>query len=99
MKVPVAAGVLAALAPLLDVRAAVDTATREKIEVAGTERSYFLFVPESVPAARPAPVLTEWRELAGQEGFVLVAPNASDDRYWQIRRGGYLMCRSTSHAA
>lgn len=76
--------------------------TREKIQIAAEERSYYLFIPDSLATARPAPVLVllhgsfsngmallgEWMELADREGIILVAPNSLDERHWQIRRDG-----------
>jgi poly(3-hydroxybutyrate) depolymerase len=72
------------------------------INVAGEERSYYLFVPNSVTDATPAPLLVllhgsgqvgrdlvrKWTDLASAEGFILIAPDAADTRYWQLNVDG-----------
>jgi len=76
--------------------------SRETIDSAGAKRSYYIYVPDSLAASTPAPLLVllhgsgqngaalmrEWTELAADKGIVLVAPNALDNLYWRLRSDG-----------
>jgi poly(3-hydroxybutyrate) depolymerase len=76
--------------------------TKETLTVNGSERSYFLFIPEGLDQATPAPVILllagsgrdgwslvkKWRKLAKKEGIVLVGPNAADPRGWSSKLEG-----------
>lgn len=68
------------------------------------ERSiaYYLFVPRSVVAATPAPMVVllhgsgrngstlvePWKDLASQEGIILVGPDAQDSQAWNVPADG-----------
>jgi poly(3-hydroxybutyrate) depolymerase len=82
--------------------AAFATAKPEKqtINSLGTERTYYTFVPEKLTA--PAPLLlllhgsgrdgmsqiNEWKDLAGKEGIILVAPDSANSREWSMNTDG-----------
>ena len=67
----------------------------------GRERSYYLFVPEPVPAS-PAPLivtlhgsgrngrilLESWKRLAQKEGIILVGPDALNPAFWAMPADG-----------
>jgi poly(3-hydroxybutyrate) depolymerase len=71
-------------------------------ESAGVKRSYYLFVPESLEADQPAPVMLmlhgsygsgidlvgKWTDIATRDGVILVGPNSIDDTVWQLRPDG-----------
>ena len=74
---------------------------RESIRENGQSRTQYLFVPESVPAERPLPLvlllhavsdgrtLTEaWRPLAQRHRFILLAPNTASSPGWTMRNDG-----------
>jgi len=68
----------------------------------GTNRTYYLFIPEKASTGAPAPMLLllhgsgrdgksqmdQWVSLAKTEGVVLVAPDASDSRAWRVPQEG-----------
>jgi poly(3-hydroxybutyrate) depolymerase len=68
-------------------------------ESRAVQRTYYEFVPDSLTADHPAPLLIAlhgsggrgsgiirpWITLAAQKGFVVVAPNSLDVLYWKIR--------------
>ena len=72
---------------------------KETFQVAGQKRSYFLFIPETIEADQPAPVVvmlhgsysdgreltSKWIDIARRDGLILVGPNALDWTRWQIR--------------
>ena len=76
--------------------------SRETLESHGRKRSYYLFVPGSVSAAAPAPLLVvlhgsgrngmslveKWKELAAAEGFIVAGPDASDAAGWRTPEDG-----------
>lgn len=71
-------------------------------ESEGIKRSYYLFIPESLAADQPAPVMLmlhgsfgsgidlvgKWTDIANREGVILVGPNSVDDTVWQMRPDG-----------
>ncbi|HEY7377895.1 MAG TPA: dienelactone hydrolase family protein [Steroidobacteraceae bacterium] len=71
-------------------------------ESAGAKRSYYLFIPESLAADQPAPVMLmlhgsygsgidlvgKWTDIATRDGVILVGPNSLDDTFWQLRPDG-----------
>jgi poly(3-hydroxybutyrate) depolymerase len=75
-----------------------DKIVREKMESGGRERIYYLFVPETLDASKPAPLLVTlhgsgrdgssliepWKKLAAKEGIVLVGPDAADRQEWAV---------------
>jgi poly(3-hydroxybutyrate) depolymerase len=64
-----------------------------------SDRSYYLYVPESAHADEPAPLLVllhgsggsaermvqQWTSLAEEHGLVLVGPESKDPLRWQLR--------------
>jgi poly(3-hydroxybutyrate) depolymerase len=62
----------------------------------GKNRSYYIFVPDSVKPATPAPLIVmlhgsgrngqplveKWKELAAKEGIILVGPDAINSEGW-----------------
>lgn len=76
------------------------------------ERTYHLYVPESVTPETPAPLLVllhgsgrdgtslieEWRKLADEEGILLVGPDALDPRSWAIPQDGPRLLRDVVDA-
>jgi poly(3-hydroxybutyrate) depolymerase len=76
--------------------------TKEKFTFGDQVVSYFLYVPRTVSAQAPAPLLLllhgsgrdgrvlidEWKKLADKEGIVLVGPNAQDAQAWYIPTDG-----------
>lgn len=91
---------LLALAMLGSPIAAADVVQRS-IDLNGTSRSYYLYVPERVKG-RPVPLLMLlhasyqdgeritrlWKDKADQEGFVVVAPNAIKNDGWRMEKDG-----------
>lgn len=87
---------LAVCAPL----AAGDTLTKETITYYGQQHSYFLFVPTSATPNAPLLMLLHgsghdgqslidpWKELAGREGIILVAPSSLNPATWQAGLDG-----------
>jgi len=67
--------------------------SKEYIEHNGKKRVYYLFVPETLDPAKPAPLLVtlhaartngkrmivEWEQMARKRGIILVSPNALND--------------------
>lgn len=79
-----------------------DRIVKEQIVSRGKKRTFYLYVPKSVKADKPAPLivmlhgsghngeilLEKWKELAGREGIILAGPNASDSHQWRIPHDG-----------
>lgn len=77
---------------------------QNELKSEGKERSYYLFVPESVKKNSPAPLLVllhgsgrdgkilieHWKKLAEQEGIILVGPNATRSTGWAVPEDGPL---------
>jgi len=71
---------------------------KEKIVSQGKERGYYLFVPDSVKAGTPAPLLVllhgsgrnghslveKWKDLARKEGIILAGPDSTDSSRWAV---------------
>jgi poly(3-hydroxybutyrate) depolymerase len=71
------------------------------------ERTYYLFVPSTVSAEKPAPLIVmfhgsgrdgkelvdEWTDLAEKEGIVVVGPNSTDSVHWASPQDGPLLLR------
>ncbi len=67
---------------------------KQTVQFAGIERTYYLFVPDTVPASAPLLLMLHgsgrtgrimvemWKDLAATEGIVLVAPDARDTQEW-----------------
>ena len=76
--------------------------TRERTDFQGQSRTYYLYVPESVSSSRPSPLLVllhgsrrnglslveRWKEIADQEGIILVGPDSTNSSTWQMREDG-----------
>ena len=75
---------------------------KELITSEGKKRAYYLFVPEKLNAATPAPLIVllhgsgrnglslvdKWKDLAKKEKFIIVGPDALDPRGWRIPGDG-----------
>ena len=76
--------------------------TKELITSEGKKRAYYLFVPEKLTAASPAPLIVllhgsgrnglslveKWKELAEKEKVIIVGPDSSDSRGWRVPEDG-----------
>ena len=76
--------------------------TKETFTFGEQTVTYFVYVPKTVTAQAPAPLLLllhgsgrdgrvlldEWKKLADKEGIVLVGPNAQDPQVWYIPTDG-----------
>ena len=70
--------------------------TKESIKSEGKNRTYYLFIPEKVNAAHPAPLLVllhgsghnglslmeKWKDLAASEGIILAGPDSLNSAAW-----------------
>lgn len=95
--------VLAALL-LIPITSAVasDDITKELITSKGKTRACYLYVPSTVRAASPAPLIVmlhgsgrvgmslveKWKDLAKKEGFIIVGPDSTDSRSWGSPQDG-----------
>src|SRR5204863_3917691 len=76
--------------------------SKESFESQGKKRTYYLFVPGSVTAAAPAPLLIllhgsgrnglslveKWKDLANKEGIIIAGPDAINSQGWNIPADG-----------
>ena len=76
--------------------AASDEITKELITSKGKTRPYYLYVPATVKASSPAPLIVmlhgsgrvglslveKWKDLAKKEGFIIVGPDSSTTQGW-----------------
>jgi predicted esterase len=74
---------------------------------AGKPRTDVLYVPEGLPADRPAPLVltlhgsgrngrslvSGWQDLARKEGIVLAGPDATDSQHWSAPADGPALLR------
>ncbi len=79
--------------------AATSKITRESLESQGKKRAYYLYVPDSIKAEKPAPLVLmlhgsgrngsllveKWRDLADKEGIILAGPDAQDSSHWSMQ--------------
>jgi poly(3-hydroxybutyrate) depolymerase len=86
--------------------------SRQTVVSRGKERVYWLFVPSSLSAERPAPILVaihgsggsgkgileSWTDLAEREGVVLAAPDSTDAVHWASPQDGPLLLRDVVDA-
>lgn len=70
--------------------------TKEKLTVFDAERTYFLFIPDGLDPAKPAPAILllhgsgrdgwslvkKWTTLAKKEGIILIGPNSENPEVW-----------------
>ena len=85
--------------------------TKESLTSQGTERTYYLFVPDSAKN-KPAPLIIllhgsgrdgkilveHWQSLAKKEGIVLAGPDAMVRQGWSMRDDGPLFLRHVIEA-
>ena len=89
-----------ALAALVSTRAGATASDAKMVAHAlasgGKARTYVLYVPASLPADRPAPILltlhgsgrdgkslvSRWLDLAEKDGIVLAGPDSTDSKHW-----------------
>ena len=76
--------------------------SKESFESHGKKRTYYLFVPGSVTAVAPAPLVVllhgsgrnglslveKWKDLAASEGFIIVGPDAINTQGWHTPEDG-----------
>lgn len=76
--------------------AASDKVVKEILTSQNKQRAYYLFVPESVKAGTPAPLIVllhgsgrngltlvdKWKDLAAKEGIILVGPDSLNPSVW-----------------
>ena len=81
--------------------------TKEKLTSEDKKRSFYLYVPASVKPESPVPLLIllhgsnrvglsladKWKELADQEGFIVVAPDSINSVGWAIPADGPVFVR------
>lgn len=81
---------------------AVPKIERDSFSSNNKKRIYYLFVPETIRAAKPAPLLVllhgsghnglslveRWKDLANKEGIVLAGPDANDPSRWTSAEDG-----------
>jgi poly(3-hydroxybutyrate) depolymerase len=104
---------LAACVPITTVSAsrAADV-TKETVKSRNRARVYYLYVPPSIPAGSPAPVLVTlhgstnngkslvdlWKDLADKEGILLAGPDSTDAVHWASPQDGPLLLRDVVDA-
>jgi poly(3-hydroxybutyrate) depolymerase len=90
---------------------AAEKITRESITSQGTERTYYLFVPDRA-RDKPAPLLIllhgsgrdgkilveHWQSMAKKEGIILAGPDAIVRQGWGMRDDGPLLLRHVVEA-
>ena len=79
-----------------------DDITKELIKSQGKERAYYLYVPPTVSASSPAPLIVtlhgsgrngntlveKWKDYAKKEGIILAGPDASNSQGWAAPQDG-----------
>jgi len=79
-----------------------DEITKELITAKGKTRAYYLYVPATVKASSPAPLIVmlhgsgrvgmslveKWKDLAKKEGFIIVGPDSSNTSGWGSPQDG-----------
>lgn len=82
--------------------AASDEITKDLITSKGKTRVYYLYVPATVKASAPAPLVVmlhgsgrvgfslaeKWKDLAKRESFIIVGPDSSNTRGWGSPQDG-----------
>ena len=78
------------------------TIVKEIIRSQGKERAYYLFVPDKINPATPAPLLVllhgsgrngmslveKWKDIAKKEGIIIAGPDAINSQGWKIPEDG-----------
>jgi poly(3-hydroxybutyrate) depolymerase len=86
----------------LAVEASTAKIVKDSIVSQDKKRTFYLFVPETVKVAHPAPTIVllhgsgrnglslveKWKELASKEGIILVGPDAADSSHWSLPGDG-----------
>ncbi len=81
--------------PLL-INASSEKIVKDSITSQGKQRTYYLFVPDTVKASTPAPLIVllhgsghngmslieKWKDIAKQEGIIIVGPDSIDSSQW-----------------
>lgn len=79
-----------------------DDITKELITANGKTRAYYLYLPPSIKAGSPAPLIVllhgsgrvgmslveKWKDLAKKEGFIVAGPDSLDTRSWNMPEDG-----------
>ena len=76
--------------------------TKDRFQSEGKQRSYYLFVPDSVKQTTLVPLVVllhgsgrnglslveRWKDLANSEGFIIVGPDSSNGQSWRMPQDG-----------
>jgi len=79
-----------------------DKIVMETLDSQGKKRNYYLFVPGSIKSATSVPLIIllhgsgrtgislveKWKDIAGQEGFIIVGPDSSNSQGWSTPTDG-----------
>jgi len=79
-----------------------DDITKELITSNGKSRAYYLYVPATIKAEAPAPLIVmlhgsnrngmslveKWKEYAKKEGFIIAGPDSTNSRGWGSPQDG-----------
>lgn len=80
---------------------------KQSLRSRGKERTYVLFVPDGLDAAKPVPLLItlhgsgrngaslvdRWKALAEKEKFVVAGPDSTDSQFWAAPEDGPALLR------
>ena len=94
--------ILVLLMGLVSSAAAKDDITKELITSNGKTRAYYLYVPSTVKAESPVPLVVmlhgsghvgmslveKWKDLAKKENFIIAGPDSSNPQTWGIPKDG-----------
>jgi poly(3-hydroxybutyrate) depolymerase len=75
---------------------------KQSIRSQGRNRTFYLFVPENISAAQPAPLIVllhgsgrnglslveKWKDIAAKEGIVLAGPDSTNSNTWSSKDDG-----------
>lgn len=95
-------GILFAILVAAPAAGASSKITKEKFEYGTKQRTYYLYVPDTIKAATPAPLIVllhgsnrnglslveKWKELADKEGIILAGPDSADSARWSLDNDG-----------
>jgi predicted esterase len=101
IEMSVIVGVVLAMTLALTAPAAAATITKETLRIDPNQSTYYMFVPDSV-GVEPAPLVITlhgsgrdgrplvelFRDVASKERFIVVGPDATDRRGWQVPADG-----------